>query len=299
MKQFIKNLLVVFVGIVILFALYLYYVNFRHVGPGIIRPEEDTSNKPAENATDFPLKLPDNFKIEVFAKGLPGARVMAFDGFGNMWVSQTSLGKISYIEIKDQIVPTVRDGVLRNLDNPHGLVFDYKEPLMLYYAEEGKISKLPVYSDANPQKIADLPTQGGGHFTRTLKFGPDDRLYVSIGSSCNVCIEKDERRAAIYTLNRDGSDFKKFASGLRNTVFFDWSFLKEAFKKTGVSCRMHFQRLDLISMVFAKFYHDQTLERYNLNALAKFFGVENERAHSALADIRATFEIYKKLLAKK
>jgi len=70
-----------------------------------------------------------------------------------------------------------------------------------------------------------LPTQGGGHFTRTLKFGPDDRLYVSIGSSCNVCVEKDERRAAIYTLNRDGSDFKKFASGLRNTVFFDWSYV--------------------------------------------------------------------------
>ena len=225
MKQFIKNLLVVLVGVAILYGLYFYYQNLRGIGPAINNPPEDITTIPSENATDFPLKLPDNFKIEIFAKGLPGARVMAFDGFGNMWVSQTSLGKISYIEIKDQIVPIVRDGILRNLDNPHGLVFDYKEPFILYYAEGGKISKIPVYSDADPQKIADLPTQGGGHFTRTLKFGPDDRLYVSIGSSCNVCVEKDERRAAIYTLNRDGSDFKKFASGLRNTVFFDWSYV--------------------------------------------------------------------------
>ena len=81
-------------------------------------------------------------------------------------------------------------------------------------------------------------------------------------------------------------------------VFFDWSFLKEAFAKTGVVNRMHFQRLDLISMVFAKHHDDEALERFNLGALAKYFGVENEKAHSALADIRATFEIYKKLLKR-
>jgi len=81
-------------------------------------------------------------------------------------------------------------------------------------------------------------------------------------------------------------------------VFFDWSFLKKAFEKTGVVNKMHWQRLDLISMVFAKHYHDETLERYNLGALARFFGVENAKAHSALADIRTTFEIYKKLLSR-
>ncbi len=79
-------------------------------------------------------------------------------------------------------------------------------------------------------------------------------------------------------------------------VFFDWSFLKEAFEQTGIENKMHFHRIDLISMAFAKLYHDQSLERYNLRALAEFFGVENSRAHTALADIKATFEIYKKLL---
>lgn len=73
----------------------------------------------------------------------------------------------------------------------------------------------------NKTKIIDLPS-GGGHFTRTLGIGPDNRLYVSIGSSCNVCNEQDSRRAKIFTLNKDGSDFKEFAWGLRNAVFFTW-----------------------------------------------------------------------------
>ncbi len=227
MKQFIKNLLVVIIGSAILYAVYFYYGNLRGVGPAIRSPGGDIADiieRSPENATDFPLKLPNNFKIEIFAKGLPGARVMAFDGFGNMWVSQTSQGKISMLEIKDQPVPIVHDGVFRNLNKPHGLALDYRDPNTLYVAEENKISKAPLYSEAPLQKIADLPTAGGGHFTRTIKFGPtDNKLYVSIGSSCNVCLEADARRAAIYTLNPDGTDFQQFAKGLRNTVFFDWS----------------------------------------------------------------------------
>ena len=41
---------------------------------------------------------------------------------------------------------------------------------------------------------------GGNHWTRTVDVGPDGKLYVSIGSSCNVCIEKDPRRAAICAI---------------------------------------------------------------------------------------------------
>jgi len=143
---------------------------------------------------------------------------MAFDQEGSLWVSQTEKGKITKISIKNGIAEQSKT-VYSGLNNPHGLVFDSSG--MLFMAEEDKIST------AGPnglEKVIDLP-KGGRHFTRTLGFGPDGRLYVSIGSSCDVCREQDERYAAIYSMNEDGSDFKQVASGLRNSVFFTWSFV--------------------------------------------------------------------------
>jgi len=65
--------------------------------------------------------------------------------------------------------------------------------------------------------VKSLPA-GGGHWTRTVVFGPDGRMYVSVGSSCNVCRESDRRRAAILRYAADGSGEEVFASGLRNAV---------------------------------------------------------------------------------
>lgn len=79
-------------------------------------------------------------------------------------------------------------------------------------------------------------------------------------------------------------------------VAFDWSFLNKAFRKTEIINKMHYHKLDLISIAYAKLYKDEKLERYNLRELARFFEVENEKAHSAMSDIRTTFEIYKKLI---
>jgi glucose/arabinose dehydrogenase len=61
-----------------------------------------------------------------------------------------------------------------------------------------------------------------GHRTRTLAQGPDGKLYLSVGSSCDVCEESTPQRAALLRLNSDGSGVEIFASGLRNTVGFDW-----------------------------------------------------------------------------
>ncbi|RJP45928.1 hypothetical protein C4587_00020 [Candidatus Parcubacteria bacterium] len=220
-----KKEVLVGIGVVIVSALVwggvFYWNNLRGVGPAISEPAEDISE--VINTTGMPLTLPAGFAIEIFAKDLPGARVMAQDSFGNWWVSQTREGIISLLEVQDGKVVR-QDPVFLNLKNPHGLAFDPESPFMLYFAEEDKISRVPVYSEGPPEKIADLPS-GGGHFTRTIGFGPDGRLYVSIGSSCNVCIEKDDRRAKIFSMNRDGSDFKEFARGLRNAVFFDWSYV--------------------------------------------------------------------------
>ena len=88
----------------------------------------------------------------------------------------------------------------------------------------------------------------------------------------------------------------KGASIVGQGVFFDWMFLEAGFKKTGIKNRMHFHKIDLISMAFTKLYNDPSVQKFSLGALAEHFGVENKKAHTALADIRATFEIYKKIL---
>ncbi len=228
-KKLVLYPVIITISFLVVWASVFYWRNLRGIGPVIERPPQDITNiSPSggpspENNTGLPLKLPAGFSISIFAKNLPGARVMAFDSFGNMWVSRTSAGAVTLMEITNGKV-TKQSDIFKNLNNPHGLAFDPQIPASLYIGQENQISKVGVYSEAPLQKIIDLPS-GGGHFTRTLGFGPDGRLYVSIGSSCNVCIEKDPRRASIYSMNKDGSDFKLFAKGLRNTVFFTWSYV--------------------------------------------------------------------------
>ena len=65
--------------------------------------------------------------------------------------------------------------------------------------------------------MPDLPARGS-HWTRTITIGPDRRLYVSVGSSCNSCEERDRRRAAIHRYDADGGRGAPFATGLRNAV---------------------------------------------------------------------------------
>ena len=63
---------------------------------------------------------------------------------------------------------------------------------------------------------------GGNHWTRTVRFGPDGWMYVSVGSSCNVCVEDDDRRAAMLRFRPGRQSAQIFATGLRNSVGFDW-----------------------------------------------------------------------------
>lgn len=231
MKKYIFLVLGIIILILIVgWAGMFYWRNLRGAGPAFQAPKgniaelipgsenaAENGNKIGENTTDMPLTLPSGFSISIFAENLPGARVSLFDSFGNMWVSRTGAGVVTMLEIQDGKVFR-QDDVFRNLNNPHGLALDPENPGVLYFAEENKISRMTLYSDDKPQKIADLP-ESGGHFTRTLIFGADGRLYVSVGSSCNVCDERDTRRAKIFSMNKDGSDFKEAAAGLRNAVF--------------------------------------------------------------------------------
>ncbi|OGM11401.1 hypothetical protein A2Z22_01295 [Candidatus Woesebacteria bacterium RBG_16_34_12] len=105
------------------------------------------------------------------------------------------------------------------MKNPHGLVFHNNQ---LFLAEEDKVVRYDYDSEnyqlENEQILFGLP-ESGRHFTRTIKI-LGEKLYTSVGSSCDVCLEKDAKRAAILISNLDGSDLQIFTKGLRNTVFF-------------------------------------------------------------------------------
>lgn len=167
------------------------------------------------------LKVPDGFQMSVFADGLPGARVIVQDPLGNFWVSRPSDGVVTTLEMNQDGSVARKTDVFKGLNYPHGLALD---GTMLYVAESNRISRAPLYSERGLEKIADLPGTGG-HVSRTIAFGPDGRLYVSIGSSCNVCHEENQMRAKIFSMKKDGSDLKEVARGLRNSVFFTWSYV--------------------------------------------------------------------------
>ena len=180
----------------------------------------------AENKTNFPLKLPSGFRISIFAKDLPGARVMRFDRFGNMWVSRTGEGAVTLLEIdRETGKVTHQDDVFTGLSKPHGLAFDPENGLTLYIAEERRLRRFATYSEDPGTELLALPA-GDGHFTRTIGFGPDGKLYLSVGSSCNVCVEDDERRASILRYDVKTKQSEIFARGLRNAVFFAWDYVR-------------------------------------------------------------------------
>jgi glucose/arabinose dehydrogenase len=232
----VKKFFIFFAALIFLSALiygvYFYQKNLRGVRPAIVMPSKDISN--LINTGEAPLRLPPNFSISIFAKNLKGPRVMQFDSLGNLLVSIPSQGQVVAL-LPDKDGDGLTDEVkivAEGLNRPHGLAFKCNlslsisnERCYLYIAETDGVAiydyDLKNLKAINKRKIIDLPSDGG-HFTRTIMFMAqpnNDRLLISVGSSCNVCEESDWRRAKILIANADGSGLKEFASGLRNAVF--------------------------------------------------------------------------------
>lgn len=170
---------------------------------------------------DRPIQLPPGFAIGVFTRGLKAPRMMTVGADGMLYVAERDAGRV--IRLPDRNHDGLADQievVAAGLNAPTSLAF-YTDG-SLYVAETTRVWRLsrPDTQGAfqDRQVIIDgLPS--GGHSTRTLLFSPDgSALYISIGSSCNVCLEKDSRRATIMRFNPDGSGGQVYAFGLRNAV---------------------------------------------------------------------------------
>jgi DNA polymerase-3 subunit epsilon len=86
------------------------------------------------------------------------------------------------------------------------------------------------------------------------------------------------------------------ATFVSHNITFDYNFVMKAFEETGVENNMHYAKLDTISIAFARLYDAPQAERFSLRALCELLKVENPKAHTALADTRALFQCYKKLM---
>lgn len=81
-----------------------------------------------------------------------------------------------------------------------------------------------------------------------------------------------------------------------HNLTFDNAFIERAFQKTGVKNLMHFPKIDTISVAFGRLYDKPEIDRYSLRALCEYFGIENKKAHTALADTQALYHVYKKMM---
>lgn len=174
---------------------------------------------PAPKVAPGLARLPTGFSYTVYAQHLRDVRWLRFGPDGALYASLTQPGEIVRLEgLSSDGRALHRKVVLAGLDLPHGIAFRGRD---MYVAETGDIR---LFSDKERpgKRIAFLPA-GGMHFTRTIWFGPDGWLYVSVGSDCNACQEVDPRRAAISRMHADGTGFEVYARGLRNAVGFDWA----------------------------------------------------------------------------
>ncbi|VAV91055.1 L-sorbosone dehydrogenase [hydrothermal vent metagenome] len=168
------------------------------------------------------LVVAPGYSVTTWAKDLERPRVMVETAGGDLIVSTYRGGSVLLVK-KDADGDGVSDGskvLLPDQNSPHGLLVENDT---LFVAEENRISKYQIVGDTltNRQTVLDGLPDDGDHASRTLARGPDGWLYVSIGSSCNRCIEENPWRAAIIRF-KEGGKPEIFAKGLRNTVGFDW-----------------------------------------------------------------------------
>lgn len=197
--------------------------------PGVSIPwKQLTGNAATDTATvDRQLHTPAGFHVELFAGDIPNARWLAVTRRGDLLVSQPKHGRVSLLTA-DGDGDGRTDGqrvLIDGLTRPHGL-FLHED--WLYIAESDSVGRVAFdHSDGrlagSYRKIVTGLADSGNHWTKTIAMGPDNRVYLTSGSSCNVCVEEDPRRAAMMRFRPDGSDFEIFATGLRNAVGFDWS----------------------------------------------------------------------------
>jgi len=187
------------------------------------------------------LKIPEGYHISVAAQDMRRLRFLAKSPDGQLFctdmysLDDTKKGKIFLFEDWDNTTKQFKKTTVfaEGLHNPNQVMFyNDKGTNYIYIAETDKLSRYEYHAGdkalkGSGQILAHFPDYGlsykygGWHLTRSLT-QHNGKIYISVGSSCNACIEREEVRASILEMNPDGSGQKLYASGIRNAVAIKW-----------------------------------------------------------------------------
>lgn len=168
------------------------------------------------------LKVPDGFVVDALASGLGNTRMLAVSPAGNVYVTRREAGDVLMLRLGSDGAMQGEPVRVASRPSLHGIAFHDDR---LYLATTKEVYVADVKADGTLgalQMIMHDLADAGQHNNRTLRVGPDDMLYVSVGSTCNECAESNPENATLLRARLDGTSRSIFAAGLRNTIGFDW-----------------------------------------------------------------------------
>jgi hypothetical protein len=171
------------------------------------------------------LHLPAGFSISIFADNLSNARSLTLGDDGVIYIGTRDAGKV--YAVQDSNGDGVADKnytLASDLYMPNGVA--YKDGA-LYVAQPHRILRFDhigkhLAQPPKPMVIFDQLPADKHHGWKYLRFGADNKLYSAVGAPCNICKSEKPIYASLFRINPDGSGFEIIASGVRNTVGFDW-----------------------------------------------------------------------------
>lgn len=180
------------------------------------------------------VRLPPGFRIDVFAEGVENARSLCLSPAGTLFVSTRNAGNVYALRDTngdfraDQVFTlatklnmpngvALRDGDLYVAEVNRILRFDDIEACVDALARGGASCQAPV-------TVYDQYPTDDHHGWKYIAFGPDGLLYVPVGAPCNNCLRDNPIYASITRLDvtKPNPQPEVVASGVRNTVGFDW-----------------------------------------------------------------------------
>lgn len=187
------------------------------------------------------LKVPRGYNIVVSAQGMHRLRFLASSPDSRLFctdmhsLADNKQGKIYLFEDWDNTSKKFNKTTVfaDGLHNPNQVMFyTDKGKTYIYIAETDKLSRYEYHAgdktlQGTGQVLAHFPAYGlsykygGWHLTRSLA-QHNGKIYVSVGSSCNACVEREDVRATVMEMNPDGSGQHIYATGIRNAVAIKW-----------------------------------------------------------------------------